>query len=116
MTARIHDMACRESNFIFPVVGYMRVIRRRTLTKWINVHLEEADELVEDVIDLLDSGITAKLLTILSGRHVAVPIFEPQRKIRQHVGWKNVCSFLASQDFAAEVTGKNQSCYFGLTA
>ena len=101
------DMACSESNFIPPVTGYMRVIRQRTFTRWINGHLEINDVSIEDVGDLLDSAITAKLLTVLSGRRIALPIFEPQRKIRQQVGWRNVCKFLASQDFPAEVIGKN---------
>ena len=101
------DMAGCKSNFIPPAAGYMRVIRRRTFTRWINVHLEIDDVSIEDVADLLDSAITAKLLTVLSGRRIAVPIFEPQRKIRQRVGWRNVCKFLASQDFPAEVIGKN---------
>lgn len=100
-------MACGRSNFIYPVAGYMRVIRRRTLTKWTNVHLETVGVSVEDVIDLLDSGTVAKLLSVLSGRHIAVPIFQPQRKKRQQVGWRNICSFLASQEFPEDVIGKN---------
>lgn len=107
-TQQIRDMACGESHFIFPVTGYMRVIRRRTLTKWTNIHLEIAGVSIEDVTDLLDSGTTAKLLTVLSGRHIGVPVFEPQRKIRQQVGWRNVCSFLTSQAFPAEVIGRRQ--------
>ena len=107
MTAQVLDMACGNSNFIYPAVGYMRVIRRRTLTKWTNVHLKTIGVSVEDVIDLLDSGTAAKLLSVLSGRNIAVPIFQPQRKKRQQVGWRNICSFLASQEFPEEVIGKN---------
>lgn len=97
--------ASPKGNTILPLAGYMQVIRRRTLTKWSNVHLETVDESIDDIIDLLDSGVTAKLLSVLSGRHIAVPIFEPQRKKRQYVGWKNVSRFLASQEFPAEVIG-----------
>lgn len=106
MTTLARDMACRESNSIPSVVGYVRVVRQRTLTKWSNIHLERAGESIEDVADLLDSAITANLLTVLSGKRIGVPIFEPQRKIRQKVGWSNVCRFLASQNFPAEVIGK----------
>ena len=108
----VHGMACLEGNFILPVAGYMQVIRRRTLTKWSNIHLEAVGESVDDVVDLLDSGRTAKLLSILSGRRIAVPIFERQRKKRQHVGWKNVCSFLARQEFPEGVIGKNPPAFF----
>lgn len=111
MTAQVLDMACGKSNFIYPVAGYMRVIRRRTLTKWTNVHLKTVGVSVEDVIDLLDSATVAKLLSVLSGRHIAVPIFQPQRKKRQQVGWRNICSFLASQEFPEDVIGKNCTLY-----
>ena len=99
--------ASPKGNTILPLArGYMQVIRRRTLTKWSNVHLETVGESVDDIIDLLDSGVTAKLLSVLSGRRIAVPIFEPQRRKRQYVGWKNVCRFLASQDFPEDVIGR----------
>ena len=98
--------ASPKRNTILPLAGYMQVIRRRTLTKWSNVHLETVGESVEDIIDLLHSGVTAKLLSVLSGRRIAVPIFEPQRRKRQYVGWKNVCRFLASQDFPEDVIGR----------
>ena len=101
-------MAYGRSNYISPVAGYRRVIRRRTLAKWTNVYLESVGVSVEDVSDLQDSGIVAKLLSLLSGRHIGVPIFQPHRKKRQLVGWKNICSFLASQEFPEEITGKNQ--------
>lgn len=107
-----YDMACCKSNSIPPAARYMRVIRQRTFTRWINVHLEIDDISIEDVADLLDSTITAKLLTVLSGRRIAVPIFEPQRKIRQRIGWRNVCKFLANQDFPAEVIGKNNFFFY----
>lgn len=97
--------ASPKGNTILPLAGYMQVIRRRTLTKWSNVHLETVGESVDDIIDLLDSGVTAKLLSVLSGRCIAVPIFEPQRRKRQYVGWKNVCRFLASQEFPEEFIG-----------
>ena len=97
--------ASPKGNTILPLAGYMQVIRRRTLTKWSNVHLETVGESVDDIIDLLDSGVTAKLLSVLSGRRIAVPIFEPQRRKRQYVGWKNVCRFLASQEFPEEFIG-----------
>jgi len=42
----------------------------------------------------------------LSGRNIAVPIFQPQQKKRQQVGWRNIFSFLASQEFPEEVVGK----------
>jgi len=106
MTAQVLEMACAKSNFIFPVVGYTQIIRRRTLTKWTNVHLKTVGSSVEDVIDLLDSGTVAKLLSVLSGRNIAVPIFQPQQKKRQQVGWRNIFSFLASQEFPEEVVGK----------
>ena len=114
MTTQIRGMACHKNNFIFPVAGYTRVIRRRTLTKWSNVHLATVDASIEDVIDFQDSATTAKLLSVLSGRRIAVPLFEPQRKKRQQVGWINVCSFLASQEFPEEVIGKNQCFYLTL--
>ena len=98
-------VASPKGNTILPLAGYMQVIRRRTLTKWSNVHLETVGESVEDIIDLLDSRVTAKLLSVLSGRRIAVPIFEPQRRKRQYVGWKNVCRFLASQEFPEEAIG-----------
>lgn len=107
MTAQGLDMACGNSNYISPVAGYTRVIRRRTLTKWTNVHLETIGVLVEDVIDLQDSATVAKLLSVLSGKHIAVPIFQPQRRKRQLVGWRNICSFLASQEFPQKIIGKN---------
>lgn len=106
MTAQVLDMACGRSNFIFPVVGYTQIIRRRTLTKWTNVHLKTIGLSVEDVVDLLDSGTVAKVLSVLSGRNIAVPIFQPQRKKHQQVGWRNIFSFLASQEFPEEVIGK----------
>ena len=106
MTAQVLDMACGRSNFIFPVSGYTQIVRRRTLTKWTNIHLKTLGLTVEDVIDLLDSGTAAKLLSVLSGRHIAVPIFQPQRKKRQEVGWRNIFSFLTSQEFPEEVIGK----------
>lgn len=112
MTAHVLDMACERSNFIFPVSGYTQIVRRRTLTKWINVHLKTIGLSVEDVIDLLDSATVAKLLSVLSGRHIAVPIFQPQRKKRQEVGWRNIFSFLASQEFPEEVVGKILYTFF----
>ena len=114
MTAQVLDMACGRSNFIFPVEGYTQIIRRRTLTKWTNAHLKTIGLSVEDVVDLLDSGIVAKLLSVLSGRNIAVPIFQPQRKKRQQVGWRNVFSFLASQEFPEEVIGKIQQTFFAV--
>lgn len=108
MTQQSHDMNCTvPNNFRIPVSGYMRVIRRRTLTKWTNLHLHPVGLSIEDICDLIDSVLAAKLITLLSGNRIAVSIFEPQRKKRQEVGWKNVCSYLASQDFPAECTGKN---------
>lgn len=108
MTQPSRDMNCTvPSNFLIPVSGYMRVVRRRTLTKWTNLHLNTASLSIEDICDLVDSVLAAKLVTLLSGNRIAVSIFEPQRKKRQEVGWKNVCSYLASQDFPAECTGKN---------
>lgn len=105
MTARRQDMAYPSpKNIIIPMFGYVRVVRRRTLTKWINVHLYEADLSIEDVADLIDCVIAAKLLNVLSGSRIAVPIFEPQRKKRQEVGWKNICSYLASCGFPPECT------------
>ena len=115
MTTQIHSMACLKSNFIFLVAGYTRVVRRRTLTKWSNVHLATVDASIEDIIDLQDSATTAKLLSVLSGRRIAVPLFEPQRKKRQQVGWINVCSFLESQEFPEEVIGNNQCFYLSLS-
>lgn len=112
MTAHVLDMACERSNFIFPVSGYTQIVRRRTLTKWINVHLKTIGLSVEDVIDLLDSATVAKLLSVLSGRHIAAPIFQPQRKKRQEVGWRNIFSFLASQEFPEEVVGKILYTFF----
>ena len=112
MTAHVLDMACERSNFIFPVSGYTQIARRRTLTKWTNVHLKTIGLSVEDVIDLLDSATVAKLLSVLSGRHIAVPIFQPQRKKRQEVGWRNIFSFLASQEFPEEVVGKILYTFF----
>ena len=106
MTAHVLDMACRGSNFILPVSGYTQIVLRRTLTKWTNVHLKTIGSSIEDVIDLLDSATVAKLLSVLSGRHIAVPIFQPQRKKRQEVGWRNIFSFLANQEFPEELVGK----------
>ena len=63
---------------------------------------------IQDVTDLHDSGIAAKLLSVLSGRKIAVPIFQPHRKKRQGVGWRNICSFLESLEFPKEITGKKK--------
>jgi len=115
MTAQVLDMACGTSNFISPVSGYTQIVRRRTLTKWTNVHLKSLGLSVEDVIDLLDSGKAAKLLSVLSGRHIAVPIFQPQRKKRQEVGWRNILSFLTSQEFPEEVIGKIHNTFYATT-
>lgn len=105
MTQQSHDMNCTvPNNFRIPVSGYMRVVRRRTLTKWTNLHLHPAGLSIDDICDLIDSVLAAKLITLLSGNRIAVSIFEPERKKRQEVGWKNVCSYLASQDFPAECT------------
>ena len=114
MTAHVLDMACERSNVIFPVSGYKQIVRRRTLTKWTNVHLKTIGLSVEDVIDLLDSATVAKLLSVLSGKHIAVPIFQPQRKKRQEVGWRNIFSFLASQEFPEEVVGKILCTFFAV--
>ena len=114
MTAQVVDMAYARSNFISPLSGYTQIVRRRTLTKWANVHLKTIGLSVEDVIDLLDSEAVAKLLSILSGRHIAVPIFQPQRKKRQELGWRNIFSFLASQEFPEEVIGKTLYTFFAV--
>lgn len=107
-------MACGGSNFIFPVSGYTQIVLRRTLTKWTNVHLKTIGLSVEDVIDLLDSATVAKLLSVLSGRRIAVPLFQSQRKKRQEVGWRNIFSFLASQEFPEELVGKILYTYFAV--
>ena len=114
MTAHVLDMACGGSNFIFPVSGYTQIVLRRTLTKWTNVHLKTIGLSVDDVIDLLDSATVAKLLSVLSGRRIAVPLFQSQRKKRQEVGWRNIFSFLASQEFPEELVGKILYTYFAV--
>lgn len=114
MTAHVLDMACGGSNFIFLVSGYTQIVLRRTLTKWTNVHLKTIGLSVEDVIDLLDSATVAKLLSVLSGRRIAVPLFQSQRKKRQEVGWRNIFSFLASQEFPEELVGKILYTYFAV--
>lgn len=108
MTAQVIEMANGWSNSKPQVNGYRRVIRRRTLAKWANIHLEAVGVSIEDVIGLQDSGIAAKLLSVLSGRNIAVPIFQPHRKKRQLVGWKNICSFLESLEFPEEITSKRK--------
>lgn len=108
MTAQVTKMANGRSNSKPLATGYRRVIRRRTLAKWANIHLETVCVSIQDVTDLHDSGIAAKLLSVLSGRKIAVPIFQPHRKKRQVVGWRNICSFLESLEFPKEITGKKK--------
>lgn len=108
MTAQVTKMANGRSNSTPLATGYRRVIRRRTLAKWANIHLETVCVSIQDVTDLHDSGIAAKLLSVLSGRKIAVPIFQPHRKKRQVVGWRNICSFLESLEFPEEITGKKK--------